>query len=163
MSHVMVDDLPISTRSCFAAPLPRVDSLAALSLRLSRLFAQCRREGGQLALVWVEMDMLARPGDTPTADARDGLIDAVSQRLRNRVRGADEVLRVGEHSFAVLLVAAGSLEADIVEQRLLQSMRGTYCVDDRHMQVGVRLGRSVFPADGRNGAELAEVARRQVV
>ena len=160
--QMISNDPPASDRGCFTAPLPRMDSLAALGLRLSRLFAQCRREGGQLALLWVEVDMLGRPEHPLTGDAGDGLIQAVSQRLRNRVRGADEVLRVGEQSFAVLLVAAGSLEADIVEQRLLQTVRGVYGIDERRMQVGVRMGRALFPQDGRNGTELAEVACRQV-
>ena len=150
-----------SARGCFTAPLPRVDSLASLGLRVSRLFAQCRRESGQMAMLWVDVDMLARPGEALTGEPRDSLIQAVSQRLRNRVRGADEVLRVGEHSFAVLLLAAGSLEADIIEERLMQAMRGTYGVDERVMHVGVRMGRALFPEHGRNGTELAEVARRQ--
>ena len=41
----------------------------------------------------------------------DNLIQTVSLRLRNRVRGADEVVHMGEQSFAVLLVAAGTPEA----------------------------------------------------
>jgi diguanylate cyclase (GGDEF)-like protein len=159
MAH---DPSNAAARDCFTAPLPRVDSLAALGLRVSRLFAQCRRESGQLAMLWLDVDMLARPGEVPTGETRDSLIHAVSQRLRHRVRGVDEVLQVGEQSFVVLLVAAGSLEADLVEERLQQAMRGTYGVDDRVMHVGVRLGRALFPEDGRNGAELAEVARRQV-
>lgn len=150
---------PASTRETFGTPLPQMDSLAALGLRVSRQFAQCRREGGQLALLWVEVEMLEAPGSAATDDARDGLIQAVSQRLRNRVRGADEVLRVGRDGFAVLLMAAGAGEADIVERRLRQTVRGNYGVDDRLMQLGVRIGVAVFPEEGRNGTELAEAAR----
>ncbi len=154
------DEPPASSRSCVTAPLPRVDSLAALGLRVSRLFAQCRRQNAQLAMLWVAVDLQMRPGESIDADARDELIDAVSQRLRHRVRGVDEVLRVGEQSFAVLLPSAGSLESDIVEQRLLQAVRGSYGMDERVVQLTVRVGRSLFPEHGRNGAELAEVARR---
>jgi diguanylate cyclase (GGDEF)-like protein len=166
MSHVplMADDLPhTAARDCFTAPLPRVDSLAALGLRVSRVFAQCRRESGQLAMLWVEVDVLERPGHAPDAETHDSVIQAVSQRLRNRVRGSDEVVRVGEHSFAVLLMAAGPLEADLVEQRLTQAVRGAYGVEHHKvMHVSVRLGQALFPAQGRNGTELAEAARRQV-
>lgn len=156
------DSSHAAARDCFTAPLPRVDSLAALGLRVSRLFAQCRRESGQLAMLWLDVDMLPHGGAAPAGETRESLLHAISQRLRHRVRGVDEVLQVGERSFAVLLVAAGSLEADLVEERLRQAMRGTYGVDDQVMHVGVRLGRAMFPQDGRNGTELAEVARRQV-
>jgi len=157
--QIIANDPPAASRGCFSAPLPRMDSLAALGLRLSRQFAQSRREGGQLALLWVEMDVLEQPGSALSDEARDDLMQAVSQRLRNRVRGADEVLRMGEQCFAVLLMAAGTGEADIAERRLLQTVRGNYGVDDRLMQVGVRIGTAVFPEDGRNGTELAEAAR----
>ena len=153
------NDSPASPRDSFTTPLPRMDSLAALGLRVSRQFAQCRREGGQLALLWVEVEVLEAADSTLSNDARDSLVQAVSQRLRNRVRGADEVLRVGPQCFAVLLMAAGAGEADIAERRLLQAVRGNYGVDDRLMQVGVSIGTAVFPEDGRNGTELAEAAR----
>ena len=157
--QMIANDPPTAARGCFSAPLPRMDSLAALSLRLSRQFAQCRREGGQLALLWLEMDVLERPGSPLDEEARDDLIQAVSQRLRNRVRGGEEVLRMGDQCFAVLLMAAGTGEADVAERRLLQTVRGNYGVDDQLMQVGVRIGVAVFPEDGRNGTDLAEAAR----
>ncbi|MEO6278588.1 diguanylate cyclase domain-containing protein [Roseateles sp.] len=161
MAHLQMiaNDPPASARSGFTAPLPWMESLAALGLRVSRQFAQCRRDGEQIALLWVEVEVLEAPGSALSDDACDGIIQAVSQRLRNRVRGADEVLRIGPHCFAVLLMAAGAGEADIAERRLLQTVRGNYGVDDRLMQVGVRMGTAVFPEDGRNGAELAEAAR----
>ena len=157
--QLIANEPPASARNGFTAPLPRMDSLAALGLRLSRQFAQCRREGGQLALLWVEMDVLEQPDSALGEAARDDLVQAASQRLRNRVRGSDEVLRMGPQCFAVLLMAAGTGEADIAERRLLQTVRGNYGVDDRLMQVGVRIGVAVFPEDGRNGTELAEAAR----
>lgn len=139
-------------------PLPRVDSLADYGLRVSRQFAQCRRGGGQLALLWIELDVLGGRDGCLSDAARDSLIQLVSLRLRNRVRGTDDVQRVGGQSFAVLL-AAGAAEAAIAERRLLKTARGAYNVDGQVMQVSVRLGMAVFPQAGRNGTELAEVAR----
>ncbi|MFT7721909.1 MAG: diguanylate cyclase [Roseateles sp.] len=142
-----------------AVRLPVVESIAAFGVQVSRQFVQCRREGGQLALLWVDVEVLATPGSGSYASEREALIQNVSQRLRNRVRGSDEVVRVGEHGFAVLLLAAGAPEARLVAQRLLQALRGTYGVEGRQSQVGVRVGTAIFPESGRNGAELAEAAR----
>ena len=158
MSHaqLLADNPP--ARSDMAEPLPRLGSLAAYGLHVSRHFAQCRREGGQLTLLWVEVDVPTRKDGTASDALPDGLIQLVSLRLRNGVRGADHVQRVGEHSFAVLMLAAGAREAEIAEQRLLQTVRGAYNVEGQAMQVIARLGSAVFPQDGRNGAELAEAA-----
>ncbi|RZL39081.1 MAG: diguanylate cyclase, partial [Rubrivivax sp.] len=94
---------------------------------------------------------------------RENLLLVASQRLRNRVRGTDEVVRVGDGNFAVLLLAAGAQEAELVERRLRQALRGAYGVDGRSMHLHVRLGTAVFPEDGRQGAELAEAAQRKLL
>ena len=156
----IAEEAPASHRDgSFTTPMPRVDSPSALGLLVSRQFAQCRREGGQLALLWVEIELLEAPGKPPCPQARDNLMQVVSLRLRNRVRGADEVMRVGEQGFAVLLTAAGTHEVTLVERRLLQTVRGNYGVENGLMQAAVRIGTAVFPEDGRNGTELAEAAR----
>lgn len=162
LAHLYAEDPPATVRSFTADSMPKLESMAMFGMRVARHFAQCRRSNSQLALLWVELN-LAGPAGAALSDAeRESLLLVAGQRLRNRVRGNDEVAQVGEHAFAVLLLTAGSLEADLVEERLHQAMRGTYGVDDRVMRVGVRIGRTVFPEDGRNGAELAEAARRQV-
>jgi diguanylate cyclase (GGDEF)-like protein len=158
-SPLLVNNLPASERAGLFTQLPQADSAAAFGLRVSRQFAQCRRKGEQLALLWLEIELKMRPEACLESAERDHLIQTVSLRLRNRVRGADEVVHMGEQCFAVLLVAAGTAEAGIVEQRLRQALRGAYGVDGRLMQVGVRLGTAVYPEAGRNGAELAEAAR----
>lgn len=143
------------------AQLPHADSLAAFGWRVSRQLAQCRRENGQLALLWVEIDVMPPSDDNlDLSDKdRDTLIRAVSSRLRNRVRSTDEVVRMGPCSFAVLLLAAGAPEADLVEQRLLQALKGPYGLAGRLPRVNLRIGTALFPQAGRSGAELARVAR----
>jgi GGDEF domain-containing protein len=156
------DDAAEPQRAGGFTHLPQEESLATLGLRLSRQFAQCRRKGEQLALLWVEVEVLARP-DAALSDAdRLSLIQTVSLRLRNRVRGADEVVHMGGCVFTVLLQAVGTAEAATVETRLLQALRGAYGVDGRLMQLGVRLGLAMYPEAGRNGAELAAAARKSV-
>lgn len=156
------DDPTSPDRAGMHTRLPEADSPAAFGLRVSRQFAQCRRKGEQLALLWLQIELLVRPEGSLSPAERDNLIQTVSLRLRNRVRGADDVQRVGENSFAVLLLAAGAREAEVVEQRLLHTVRGAYNVDGQLMQVSARLGPAVFPQDGRNGTELAEAACRNL-
>lgn len=152
-------DTPTAQRSATGQQLPQAESPAAFGLLVSRQFAQCRREGGQLGVLWVDIEVQA-PHDAGLGEAaRAALVQMVGQRLRNRVRGSDEVVRVGEQGFAVLLLAAGAAETHIVERRLLLALSGSYGVDGRLMQVGLRVGSAVFPQAGRNGVELLEAAR----
>lgn len=162
LAHMSANDPTVHPRVALAPPLPQVDSLTAYNLRVARLLAQCRREGGQLALLWVEVAALAPPGHALAEAERESMLHSASQRLRNRVRSADEVQRVGDHCFAVLLVGAGTDEAALVERRLMDTLRGTYGVDGRLLQIAVRMGTAVFPEDGRQGSELAEAAQRNM-
>lgn len=155
---LLANELPSPQRMGAFTLVPQAESLAAFGLRVSRQFAQCRREGEHLALLWLEVD-LQGPAGTLSDSEQHSLVQTVSLRLRNRVRGADEVVHMGGHSFAVLLQAAGAVEAQLVDQRLRQALRGTYCIDSRLVQARIRLGTAIYPQAGRNGAELAEAAR----
>lgn len=154
---------PLPTgRGTRCANLPWVGSMEALGLHLSRHVALCRRNGGQMALLWIELEQLSGPGTAPGAPLGNGLLQAAGQRLRNRVRGTDDVVQVCGMGFAVLLQAAGDDAAQLVEQRLQQTLTGAYGVDDRRVYLGVRMGRALFPDAGRNGRMLAEAACRDL-
>lgn len=143
-------------------PVPRVESAAAFGLQVSNQVTQCRRYGERFSVLWMEAEALAAEGQVWPPEAREQLMQALSARLRNRVRATDQVMQVGEHGFAVLLLAAGAAEAAIVEQRLRQLLTGPYGVDCGLMHAELRLGHAAYPDDGRNGAELAHKARQQM-
>lgn len=162
LAHLYAEEPAVPARGSTAEPMPRMDSMSMFGMRVSRHFARCRRSNERLALLWVEVDAMGTRGEILSDADRAGLLLVASQRLRNRVRGTDEVAQVGDSAFAVLLLAAGPLEADIVEERLQQALRGSYGVDERVMHLGVRIGQAVFPDHGRSGVELAQAARRQL-
>lgn len=153
---------PKSPRVSPSLWLPRVDSLAEFGLMISRQLTQCRRFGGQLAVLWLETS--SSPADaSPWSDTdRLALVQAVGRRLRSRVRGTDLVLQVGETSFAVLLIDAGEREADIVRLRLAAALDTPYGVGAELMNVAVHMGTATFPEGGHRGADLAESARRNL-
>jgi diguanylate cyclase (GGDEF)-like protein len=155
---LLAQDVPPAQRLGSLTQIPQAESLAAFGLRVSRQFAQCRREGEHLALLWLEIELLA-PATGLTDAEHDSLVQTVSLRLRNRVRGADEVVHMGGHCFAVLLQKAAAMEAQLVDQRLRSALRGAYCIDSRLLHTRIRLGTAIYPQAGRNGAELAEAAR----
>lgn len=140
--------------------VPRVESLEAVGAQVSRHLARCRRHGGRLSVLWLEALPQVRPGSAWPAGARQAMMKALSRRLRNRVRGSDEVLQVGEDSFAVMLLLAGQAEAAVVEERLRQALKGSYGVDGLLMHSDLNIGSASFPEVGRNGPDLTEHARQ---
>jgi GGDEF domain-containing protein len=148
---------PIS-RPGYAASLPRVAALADLAPYLSRRLARCRRAGEQMAMLWIELDALPATRPETPAEHRQNLLRTASLRIRNRVRGTDEVVQVGDIGFAVLLPAAGSPEAALVAHRLRRTLTGAYELEGRLAYLAVAMGEAVYPDCGPSGAELAQAA-----
>lgn len=151
-----------ATRTSAAPALPRVNSIAELGVALSRRLAQCRRMGEQLTLLWIELDPLPQASDPneTSPQSRAGVMRMAGLRMRNRVRGTDDVVQVGEQGFAVLLPGAGRPESALVTLRLKQALTGTYVTKGERAYLAVALGEAVFPDSGRTGVELAESAQR---
>jgi GGDEF domain-containing protein len=159
----LTDPTPPELRPAPHADIPRVETLEAVGQQLSRHLARSRRQGGRLTVIWIETALHARPGNSWPEGAREALTQALGRRLRNRVRGSDEVLRVGDASFAVVLPHAGVAEAVLIEERLLLALRGSYGVDGLLLHSDLHLGSATFPDVGRNGVDLAEQARHNCI
>ena len=58
----LADPTPPGHRPAPHADVPRVHSLEAVGLQLSRHLARSRRQGGRLTVIWIEAALHARPG-----------------------------------------------------------------------------------------------------
>lgn len=149
-------------RPGYAVTLPQVASLTELAPYLSRRLTRCRRAGEQLAMLWIELDPLPSPRTDTTPEQHQELLRTASLRVRNRLRGTDEVVQVGDVGFAVLLPAAGATEAALVGHRLRRTLTGAYELEGRLAYLAVAMGEAVYPDCGPSGTELAQAARHNL-
>jgi diguanylate cyclase (GGDEF)-like protein len=105
------------------------DNLTGLANRsllrdhLDQAAARARR-GSPVALLLIDLDGFKAVNDTYGHAAGDQLLVAVSQRLRDGIRGADTAARLGGDEFAVLLDGMDSPDdAVLVAERLLVSIQ----------------------------------------
>ncbi|MBV8033501.1 diguanylate cyclase [Roseateles sp.] len=161
VTQLVLQDTAPTGRGGYAPTRPMVQSLVELVPYLSRRLARCRRDGEQMALLWIEL----APVPSPVADAAGTtaeLLRTAGLRVRNRVRGTDEVVQVGEQGFAVLLPGAGGAEAALVALRLKQTLSGAYGLDSGQAHLAVAMGEAAYPETGLTGTELAEAAQRSL-
>jgi len=98
-------------------------------------------EGDELALLYVDLDSFKDVNDTLGHDLGDELLRAVSTRLRESLREADIVARIGGDEFAVLLFGPKvRCEAGDIADRLLAAMNQPYLLRGRQMRVTVSIG-----------------------
>jgi diguanylate cyclase (GGDEF)-like protein/PAS domain S-box-containing protein len=124
-----------------------------------RMLAQARRLGTSLALLYIDLDDFKIVNDTYGHHVGDKVLGKAAARLRERVRSADILARIGGDEFTVLL---GDLEnrqaADKVAREIIDSLTRPYAVGGLECRIGVSIGVSFFPQDGESVEELLKQA-----
>jgi GGDEF domain-containing protein len=169
MSHLCPDrddDLCVLAPVAAPAPIKALDrphgavqavsvaGPAQVAARVDVQLAQCRRRRSGLALLWVSVEAVSSDGHLVSTDVERKVRDEVVHRVCNGVRGTDRVLRESDRDVCILLPDATAAVAQRVARRFARSLNGVYRIDDRQIQVAVRIGCSSTPDDGTGAADL---------
>ena len=141
------------------------DPLTALPNRLlaEDRFEQARalasRAGERVALLFLDLDGFKTINDSLGHDVGDEMLKALATRLRQQLREADTVCRLGGDEFLVIL--PGVRELDGLTQRiarLLASVEAPVVLPGRQLSTSVSIGVALFPGDGRDFTTLMKKA-----
>lgn len=99
------------------------------------------RRGGQLAVLFCDLDGFKRVNDLFGHASGDELLIEVARRIRASVRQTDTIARLGGDEFAVLLEEIRDVtEVDIACQRILQEVRARSVVAGEDIAVTTTIG-----------------------
>ena len=130
-----------------------------LTDRLQVAMAQIRRQGGQFALLFVDLDQFKPVNDTFGHDAGDRLLQQVAKRMKVTVRESDTVARLGGDEFALLLLNAENEEAvEQVCQHLLESLRQKFNINGKQVQISCSIGVVLYHGQEKTACELIGLA-----
>lgn len=123
--------------------------------RLELLLMAAEREGGRLALLFIDLDHFKEVNDTLGHDMGDALLLQAAERIRACVRPQETVARMGGDEFTVVLSdLTDSAEAEAVAQKIILAMAAAFHLHEERVFVSASIGISVFPDDGRQIEEL---------
>lgn len=123
--------------------------------RLHVSLAQAGRAGGQVAVVFCDLDRFKTVNDSLGHAAGDELLRAVGKRLSTVVRAGDTVARLGGDEFALLCTdVTGAAEARAVAERVCAVMREPIGVGDRLITSTMSVGVAVCQSGERDVAGL---------
>lgn len=139
-------------------PLTRLPNRTHLQARLEQAIASARRDGGRLAVLFLDMDHFKHINDSLGHHVGDGLLVEVAERLRQSVRESDVVARLGGDEFVVVLTDIAADTVATVAGKLLKNLAQPYVIDEHALHSTPSIGISLFPEDGADAETLMKNA-----
>jgi diguanylate cyclase (GGDEF)-like protein/PAS domain S-box-containing protein len=117
--------------------------------RLSQALALAKRNGQQVAVIYMDLDRFKHINDTLGHSSGDELLCQTAERLDACVRRSDTLARLGGDEFTVVLTELSDpQDAMRAAKDMIEAMRVPFTVEGRELFVTMSLGISIFPDDG---------------
>ena len=127
--------------------------------RLQQAIQQSGRTGRMLALLFLDLDHFKLANDSLGHAVGDTLLKAVAERLLACVGAEGSVARLGGDEFAILLpTQVEASEAAEMANRIIAALEPAFNLDGHLLQVGVSIGVTLCPNDGRDADQLLRKA-----
>jgi diguanylate cyclase (GGDEF)-like protein/PAS domain S-box-containing protein len=130
------------------------DSLTGLPNRalfhehLKRILLPSRRQGGIVAVLFIDLDHFKVVNDTMGHAAGDRLLQQVAARIDACTREADTVGRLGGDEFGVILTGlASARDAGSIADKIMTSLAEPFQIDGRDAFVTASIGITLCPSD----------------
>jgi diguanylate cyclase (GGDEF)-like protein/PAS domain S-box-containing protein len=120
-----------------------------------KAIARINREGGRIALIYIDLVRFKRINDRLGHAAGDTVLREVAQRFSGIVRATDTLARVGGDEFAILLVSAKSLDSVLQPSRKIREcLSRPFHVHGESFYLDARVGIAFHPEHAANVEEL---------
>lgn len=128
---------------------------------LRRARARAERDGTELAVMLLDLDLFKAVNDTHGHAVGDELLTEVAQRLEAAVRAGDFVARLGGDEFAILAAwPNGTSEVESLAPRILQRLTKPLHLGRAMIRPSASIGVAVYPTDQSGAEQLLEHADR---
>ncbi|TDM06635.1 MAG: hypothetical protein C4K60_19225 [Ideonella sp. MAG2] len=121
--------------------------------RLERTLAKMGRDAEPVAVLFMDLNQFRDINDNFGHRTGDAVLVEMAHRLREDLREADVVARLGADEFAVCLPGAHAQAAHQVALKLQERLAQPCMVDSHELSLSSSIGIAVFPDDG-DGMEL---------
>ena len=144
------------THQAFHDPLTGLANQALFRDRVDHAATRLQRHGGQIAVLFVDLDDFKTVNDSLGHSAGDTLLRIVSDRLASCLRAGDTAARLGGDEFAVLMDACSDPNDAIdVAERIITALQEPVALD----AIQVSATASIGIAYGSAGAGADEMLR----
>lgn len=147
------------------AHLAHHDALTGLGNRLQfhkqlgDALAQRARHGGDLAVLFIDLDGFKAINDSLGHATGDAVLKHLASRLRNSLRETDRIGRLGGDEFAVIQFCNEQpREAAALAARLIDVVKTPFSIDDHRLVLGASIGIAIADGEYRDAERLLRAA-----
>ena len=127
--------------------------------RLSMAIVRHKRMGTMTALLLLDLDRFKQINESLGHSGGDKVLQAVTERLKQRLREVDTVARLGGDEFAIILEGiTEKAQAYSVAEKIVETMGEPLVIDAEELFVTASIGVAVCPTDADGVEKLIENA-----
>jgi diguanylate cyclase (GGDEF)-like protein len=140
----------------------RTDELTGLPNRrwfdqlLREAISRAEREGGEVAVLMIDLDRFNELNDTLGHHAGDRVLAQLGPRVRSALRSEDVLARLGGNEFAALLVSAAAVGP--ASERIREVLDERFIVEGIAFQIAASIGVALYPEHGADADTLLQRA-----
>ncbi|MBA3388322.1 MAG: diguanylate cyclase [Rubrobacter sp.] len=108
--------------------------------RLEVALSRKQRDGGQVAVLLLDLDGFKNVNDTMGHKAGDILLQVVSDRLTEVIRPHDTVARLGGDEFVLLIDATDGTDVAKVAERVIEAVRAPHEIHGQRTRIAASVG-----------------------
>lgn len=139
--------------------LTRLPNRQLLHDRLESTLARARRAATGFSLLYLDLDKFKQVNDRFGHAAGDKLLQEVASRLRQCVREADTVARIGGDEFVVLLEQVVLAEdVALVAEKIRAALALPVALGEHNVEARPSIGIAMYPAHGETAQQLLKCA-----
>jgi len=162
LASIALEHRALTNRLSYQAqhdPLTGLPNRALLEDRLRQAIALARRQAKMVAVLYVDLDRFKFINDTLGHHVGDLLLQEAAKRLEGAVRDSDTLARPGGDEFVAVLSGIETVrDAEIVGERIMETMRDPFQVKGHELFASASVGLSLYPQDGEDAATLQKHA-----
>jgi len=133
-------------------PLTNLPNRIALAAEFARTIESAAEKGGTFAVLSLDLDHFKEANDVFGHTVGDQLLSEIAQRLKVAA-GDTFVSRVGGDEFTLIVPTGGPSPIELAA-RLRDSAAAEFEIRGQQISIGLSIGASVYPHDGRDPATL---------
>jgi diguanylate cyclase (GGDEF)-like protein/PAS domain S-box-containing protein len=132
-------------------PLTQLPNRRMFHDRLAHAILKCQRDGGRIAVLFIDLDHFKEVNDTLGHQQGDVLLVDAARRIGACVRKSDTVARLGGDEFTVILSGVDERgRVDSIAQHIIDSLRAPFALGEEQAFVSASIGITLYPDDARD-------------